>query len=152
MEFFECLADFGDKRATGGGCYDVVWGFPPQLLDEFKAERFRAFRVKRPDVNVNERPGVNAGDFTAEPVYLVVGAHNTDDGGRVDKRRDDFAELQIGGNEDVAVQIGDGGVCGDRIREVACGRARDSIKIEFLRFAERDCHHPVFERERRVAD
>ena len=85
VEFLECLADFRHKRATGGGCYDVLWGFPTQLLDEFKAERFRAFRVKRPNVNVNERPRVNPSNLTAEAVYLVVGAHNPDDGGRVDK-------------------------------------------------------------------
>ena len=40
----------------------------------------------------------------------------------------------------------------DRVRQVARRRTRHGIKIEFLCLAERDGYHPVFERERRVAD
>src|SRR5262249_2098430 len=55
-------------------------------------------------------------------------------------------------NEDVRLQPALRGVRRHRVREVAGGRARDGVEAELARLRDRDRHHAVLERPRRVTD
>ena len=114
--------------------------------------RLRALGVIRAQVHVHETPAVFAGDFGAEAVDLVVGAVDADDVGAIDERAEDFALLEIGGDEHVALQAGAGGIGGDGVGEVAGRGAGDDLEAEFARAAQRDGDDAVFEGERRVID
>lgn len=108
---------------------------PTELLDEFKAEGFRAFGIERTDIYVNKRPRINPTDFAAESVNIVISASDAYDCGSINERSDDFANFEVGWDEEKAIEFRDSGMCGNGVGEITRGRAGNSVKVEFFCFA-----------------
>ncbi len=104
---------------------------PAELLGDLEAERLRSFGVEGPQVDVDEAPAVLERHLRAEAVDLVVGATHLDDLGPVDAGAENLGALQVGGDEDVALQPGGGGVGGDAVGQVAGRGTADGGKAEF---------------------
>ena len=125
---------------------------PTELFEQFKAEGFRAFSIERSDVDVHKCPRIDTTNFTAKPVYIVISTSDAYDCGTVNEGCNDFADLKIRGDKEKAVQFRDGGVCRNSVGEIAGGRTGDSVKVEFLRFAQGDCDNSIFKGKRRMAN
>ena len=125
---------------------------PTELFEEFKTEGFRAFSIERSDVDVNKCPWIDPTNFTAKPVDIVISASDAYDCGTVNEGGDDFADLKIRGDKEKTIQFRYSGVCGNSVGKIASGRTGDSVKVEFLRFAQGDCNNPIFKGKRRMAD
>ena len=123
---------------------------PAQLLADLVAQRLAAFRVKRPDVNVDERPRILVPQFAAQAVDIVVAAVDGDQRRRVDCRADDLALLQVCGDEDAGLHSGAGGVGGYAVRQVARRSAGQSVELEVAGDAGGDGDDAVLERPRGV--
>ena len=151
-EFLVSLVNLRQQRAAGHRDDGVAREFPTKLLGDLEAHALRAFGVIGTQVDVHEAPAVFAGDLGAEPVDLVVSAVDADDIRAINERAEHFALLEIGGNEDVALQAGRGGVGGDGIGEVAGGGAGDDLEAEFPRAAQRHGDDAILEGEGGVID
>ncbi len=151
-QFLVALVNFCEERAGGHGDDGVLGGAPAGLLDDFKAHALGAFGVVGAHIDVDEGPGIFAGDFGAEAVDFVVVAFDADDGSAVNEGVEDFALLEVGGDEDVGFEAGGGGVGGDGVGEVAGGGAGDGGETEFLGAAEGDADDAVLEGEGGVVD
>ena len=77
---------------------------------------------------------------------------NTHHSCAVDKRVENLAFLQVGGNEYERIQPGRGGVGGDRVGEVAGRGTGHSLEAKFACAAQRHAHHAILERKCRVVD
>ena len=86
----------------------------------------------------------------AEPVDVVVVAADADQVGAVDAGREQLLLLEVGGDEDVGVEAGGGGVGGDGVGEVAGRGAGDGLEAELLRLGDGDGDDPVLEGVGRV--
>jgi len=129
-----------------------VIGQPPaELLRDLERECLAALGIERPEVHVDERPALLVGDLQPEPVDVVVGAVDADDGGAVREGVVDLGGLQVGRDEDEGPQAGRSRRRGRRPSEVAGRRAGDRVEAELDRSGDRDRNNPVLEAQRRVA-
>ena len=90
------------------------------------------------------------GELGAEAVDVVVGAAHADQLGAVDAGREQLLLLEVGGDEDVGLQAGRGGVGGDGVGEVAGRGAGDGVEAELARLGDGDGDDAVLERVGRV--
>src|SRR6266851_6981018 len=101
---------FADQTAAGHG-HDHVLGRPPaELLRDLEADRFGAFGIKRPKVDVYESPSIFEGDLGTQAIDLIVGTGDADDLGAIDGGAENLCRLQVAGDEDVAFQSSGRGV------------------------------------------
>ena len=110
------LGRLRQQRAGGYGDHDVIRSLPAELLDDFEGERLASFRIERAKVDVDDRPAVLVGQLGAEPVDVVVGAINFDDGGAVCAGGADLAGFEVRRDEDQRPQP-----CARRIRRNRAG-------------------------------
>ena len=146
----DAAAELGEQRARGDRADDAVGQLPAELLDRLVGERLRALGVVGAQVDVDEGPRARLGELGAEPVDVVVVAPDADQVGAVDAGREQLLLLEVGGDEDVGVEAGGGGVRRDRVREVAGRGAGHGLEAELLGLRDRDGDHAVLERVRRV--
>ena len=146
----EAAAELGEERAGGDRADDPVGQLPAELLDGLVGERLRALGVVGAQVDVDEGPGPGLGELGAEPVDVVVVAADADQVGPVDAGREQLLLLEVGGDEDVGVEAGGGGVGGDRVGEVAGRGAGDGLEAELVRLGDGDRDDPVLEGVGRV--
>ena len=151
-EFLVGLVDLGEERAAGHRDDGVAWEFPAELLGNFEAHALGSFRVVRAEVHIHEAPAIFAGDLRAEAVHLVVGTFDADDLRAVNKRSDDFALLQVRGDEDIARETCGGGIGCHGVREVSGGGAGDYFEAQLTGAAERDGDNAVFKGKSGVVD
>ena len=145
-KFLVGLVDLGEERAASHRDDGVAWEFPAELLGNFEAHALGSLGVVGAEVHIHKAPAVFAGDLGAEAVYLVVGTFDADDLRAVNKRSDDFALLQIRGDEDIAREAGGCGIGGHGVRKVSGGGAGDDFEAKLAGAAECDGNHAVFER------
>jgi hypothetical protein len=122
------------------------------LLGDLVAYGLGAFGVVGAEVDVDEAPGVLVGDLGAEAVDVVVVAVDADETRTVDLGVEDLCRLEVGGDEDAGLEAETGGLCGDRVGEVAGGGAADGGEAELLRVGEGDRDDAIFEAESWEAD
>ena len=127
--------NLSEQRARRHRHNRVLRDTPAELLDHFKAQALRTLGVVGPDVDINECPAVFAGNFGAEPVHFIVVAFDANDLRAVNQRIHYLALFEIGGNEDVSLESGGGGIRGDGVGQVAGRGASDCVKAEFTRTA-----------------
>ena len=151
MQLLETLLDLGEQRSARDRHDDMVGGLPSELLGGLEREGLRSLRVVGPHVDVHERPLVQPGELRAQAVDVVVVAVDGNDVAAVDRRGDDLALFEVGGDEHVRAQPGVRGVRGDRVGEVAGRSTGRDLEAELERLAQRDGDDPVLERVRRVA-
>ena len=101
----QALPDLGQERAGGHRNDHLIGGLPSQLLYGFKGKGLGAFRIVGADVDIHKRPSMFAGNFTAEPVHIVVVAFHFHDGRLVNQVAEYLCGFQIARDEDVAMQI-----------------------------------------------
>ncbi len=94
--------------------------------------------------------GTRLGQLRAEAVDVVVVAVDADQTGAVDARCEQLLGLEVGGDEDVGVEAGGRGVCGDGIGEVARRGAGDGLVAELTRLCQGDGDDAILERVGRV--
>src|SRR4051794_26243590 len=106
---------------------------PPELLGDFEAQRFRAFGVVRPDVDVDKRPLKGIGYFGAEPVDIIVVPLDPDDVRVVDTGADDFTALEVRGNKDKSAKVRFGAIRRDGARQISCRGAGHRVETQLTR-------------------
>ena len=84
----------------------MFWQLPPQLFHDLVAHALGAFGVIWPHVYVDKGPGEFTRNFRAQPVHFVVMAFDADDVCAIDEGVEDFALLQVRGNENISLQSG----------------------------------------------
>ena len=151
-KFLVGLVDLGEERAAGHRDDGVAWEFPAELFGNFEAHALGSLGVVGAEIHIHKAPAVFSGDLGAEAVYLVVGTFDADDLRAVNKRSDDFALLQIRGDEDIAREAGGCGIGGHRVGKVSGGGAGDDFEAKLAGAAECDGNHAVFERQSGVVD
>ena len=142
----------GQQRSGGHRDHRVLGNPPGELLDDFKAHALGTFGVIGPHVDIHKGPAVFPSDFSAKPVHFIVVAFDPDDLGAVNQRVHHLALFEVGGNKDVGLQSGSGGVRGDGVGQIAGRSAGDGGETQLARAAQRHTHHPIFERKRRIID
>ena len=154
-EIDELLVGLVDLGEEGTGCHagnGVAGKLPAELLGDLEAHRLRSLGVVGTEVDVHEAPAVLAGDLGAETVHLIVGALDADDVGAVDERTEHLPLLEVGGDEDVALEARVGGVGGDGVGEIAGRGAGHHLESELTRAAEGNGDHAILEGEGRIVD
>src|SRR5256884_8804617 len=82
-------------------------GCPPaELLHHLERQRLASLRVKGAEVDVDDRPAVEVSELDAQPVDIVVGAVDLDDGRAVGAGGANFARLPAGRNGDQGTKAG----------------------------------------------
>ena len=140
-----------EKRAGPDGHDDVVGEAPSELLSGLEEERLGPFGVIRAEGEVDEAPALFVGETRAQPIDLVVGPVDADDGRAVRGGTRDLALVGRRGDEDERAQTIARRGSRYRASEVAGGGAGDRVEPELERSCERDGDGPVLERERWVA-
>ena len=151
-KFLVGLVDLGEERAAGHRDDGVAREFPAELLGNFEAHALGSFGVVGAEVHIHKAPAVFASDLGAEAVHLIVGAFDADDLRAVNKRSDDFALLQIRGDEDIARETCGGGIGCHGVREVPGGGTGDNFEAQFAGTAESNGYHAVFKGQGGVVD
>ena len=151
-KFLVGFVDLGEERAAGHRDDCVAWELPAELLGDFEAHAFGSLRVVGAEVHIHKAPAVFAGDLGAEAVHLIVGAFDADDLCAVNKRADNFALLQIRGDEDIARETCSGCIGGHGVREVAGGGAGDDFEAQLAGAAESNGDNAVFKGKGGVVD
>ena len=145
----QLLEGFGslcEQGAGGDGNHEMVGCPPAELLHDLERQRLAAFRVKGAEVDVDDRPAVNVGELDAQPVDIVVGAVDLDDGRAVSAGGANFARLQAGRNEDQGAKSGARGVGRHRAGEVSGGGAGERVEAVGVREVGGDRDVAVLER------
>ena len=75
---------------------------PAELLGDLKTVSLCPFGVIGAEIDVDKRPAVFVGDLTAQTVYIVVVATNTDCAWTINGLADNFPLFQICWNENEA--------------------------------------------------
>src|SRR5256885_8516722 len=117
---------------------------PSELLDDLEAERLRALRVVRPQVDVHESPAVPVGHLRAQPVHIVVVAVDRENGRIEDRRAQDLPALEAVGYEHAAFDAEARGVSGDTVREVSGRGACENFESKLHRPRRRDGYDAIF--------
>ena len=150
-QLLEALRELREHRARRDRGDDDVGQPPAELLGDLEAERLAALGVERAEVDVDEPPPQLVGDLEAQPVDVVVGAVDPDDGRAVGERVLDLGGLEVGGDEHE-------GRDADRPRRPRPSRRRGcrwsrrrAPRGRTSRPGRGDRDGPVLERERRVA-
>src|SRR5207248_2407845 len=116
-----------------------------ELLHHLERQRLAALRVKGAEVDVDDRPAVEVSELDAQPVDIVVGAVDLDDGRAVSAGGANFARLQSGRNEDQGTKSGARGVGRHRAGEVSGGGAGERVEAIGTREVGGDCDVAVLE-------
>ena len=151
-ELLVALVDLRQERSRGHAHDRVVGHLPVELLLDLEAHALAALGVVGAHIDVHEGPAVFAGDLRAEAVDLVVVALDAHHVRAVHERVEHLALLQVGGNEDVGVEAGGGGIGGHRVGKIASGGAGHRLEAQFHGAAQSHAHHAVLERQRGVVD
>ena len=85
------------------------------------------------------------GDLRAQPVHLVVAARDAHQLRAENLRADNFCRLKIGRNKDHRFESIARGLGRHRIRQIAGGRAGNSIEAKIARLRQSHRDHAVFE-------
>ena len=101
-------------------------------------------------MTLTKAQGLRFGELGAEPVDVVVVAAHADQVGAVDAGREQLLLLEVGGDEDVGLEPGGGGVGGDGVGEVAGRGAGDGLEAQLARLRDGDGDDPVLEGVGRV--
>ena len=151
-EFLVGLVNLGEERTAGHRDDGVARELPAKLLGDLETHAFGSLRVVGSQVHIDETPAVFAGDLGAQAVHLIVGALDADDLCAIDKRANDFASLQICGDQDITRESGGSGVCSHRVGQVAGGGTGDNFEAQFTGAAESHRNHAIFKGKGRVVD
>src|SRR5207302_2027662 len=121
-QFLEGLGRLGQERPSSDGHDQVVGCAPTELLHDLERQCLAAFRIEGAEVDVDDRPAVQISELNAQPVDVVVGAIDLDDGGAVRAGGSNFPRLEVGGDENQGMHSGARGVGGHRAGAVSGGR------------------------------
>src|SRR6202451_1046279 len=92
------------------------------------------------------------GNLRTQTVDLIVAAVDANDCGAENIGAENFRGFQIGRDEDPGLQSQARSVSGDRVSEIARGRARDGIEAELACLGQRDGYDAILEATRGQAD
>jgi hypothetical protein len=149
-QLLEPAGDPGEHRPGRDRPDDHVRRAPAQRLGDLEGERLGALGIERPEVDVDEAPAGLVGDLEAEPVDVVIGPVDRDDGRAVGQGVVHLGRLEVGRDEDVGGEAQRGGCCRGRPGEVAGRRARERLDAELDGARRGDRDRPVLEAQRRV--
>ena len=151
-QFAHAARDPRQQRAAGYRRDEMVRILPAELLDDLEAHRLGAFGVVRPQVDVHEAPAVAIGHLRAQPVHVVVVTVDGDDLRTEDRRAEPLARLEVVRDEDAALHAEPRRVRGDRVGQVAGGRAGQHLEAKLLGARGGHRHDAVLVRQRRMID
>ena len=148
----EAATDARQQRAAGDRRHEVLREAPAQLLGDFEPERLRALGVVAAQVDVREAPAELVGNLRAQPIHVVVVAAHADDVRPEDRGAEHLAELEVVGDEDVAVEPEPRRVRRDAVGEVAGRRAAEHGEPELHGARRRHRDDAILVRQRRMVD
>ena len=119
--------------------------FPSELFGDLESHRLGTFGIERPQIDVDEAPGMPFGDLGAEAIDVVVVSADCNHTRSIDLRRGDLASFQTVGNQNECGKTGCCGLGRNRVREIAGGRASHGFEFEFEGLVDGHRRHAILE-------
>src|SRR5262245_47177456 len=123
---------------------------PAELLGHFEPDGLRPFGVVAAQVDVCESPAELVCDLRAQTIDVVVVAAHADDVRPEDRGPEHFSELEIVGNEDIALQAQACRVRGDAVGQISSRRAAKHGEAQFDGPGCRHRHDAILVGQRRM--
>ncbi|GBD37168.1 hypothetical protein HRbin36_02298 [bacterium HR36] len=88
---------------------------PTELLCDFVSQRLGTFRIKRPQVDIDQAPAIFEGNLCTQAVDLVVSPLNTNQTCAINRGADDLGLLNLCWDENVGNHARSRGVGGNAV-------------------------------------
>ena len=151
-QLLQALVKLVQQRAACHGHHHVGRQPPPQLLADLVAHGLRSLGVERLEVHVDEPPAAVVGQLAGQAVGVVVAALHGDHLGAVDGRAQQLGRLQVRRHQHHHRHPQRRRQRRQRVGQVAGRGAGHRGQAQRPRLHQRRRHHPVLERQGRVAD
>jgi hypothetical protein len=122
------------------------------LFGNLESHGLGALGIERPEVYVDESPGMPLGNLGAQSIDVVVVSADRDHARSVDLRCRDLAALETFRDQDVRGNAGGCGLRRNRVRQVSRRRASDSFELEFEGLVDSHGGHAILEGQRGIRD